>query len=67
MIIMKNLQKLISGCVLAGVILAAIPSNASETIICPGSGERCAQIKVLFIKYWKMKEKGGPGVIIIDE
>jgi hypothetical protein len=56
----------VSGIVLAGMLLTVIPARA-EMIICPGSGERCAQVKVLFFKYWKMKEKDGPGVIIIED
>lgn len=42
---------------------------AAETIVCPGKGERCAQIDTGFlgIKFWKKKEEGGPGVIITEE
>ncbi len=63
---MRTPMKWLTACLLAGVILAVTPARAEE-IICPGSGERCAQVKFLFIKYWKMKEKGGPGIIIIEE
>jgi len=65
---MSSLQKWLTGCLLAAFIIAANPVSAEdEQIICPGSGERCAQVKFLFIKYWKMKEKGGPGIIIIKD
>lgn len=66
---MNKMNCWLAGCLLTGMILAAVPARATEdeVILCPGSGERCAQVKFLFIKYWKMKEKGGPGIIIIED
>ncbi len=63
---MSRYTKWLVVCLLGGMLLAAVPVKAEE-IICPGSGERCAQVKIWFVKYWKMKEKGGPGIIIIEE
>ncbi len=38
-----------------------------ETIVCPGKGERCYQVEVWGVGlWWKKKEKGGPGIIIIE-
>jgi hypothetical protein len=43
-------------------------SASAETIVCPGSGERCAQVDTGFlgIKFWKKKEEGGPGIIVVE-
>jgi hypothetical protein len=35
-----------------------------DTDVCPGRGERCAYVKILGIKIWQKKAKGGPGIII---
>lgn len=63
---MRKFKNWFSICIVAGVIFAAYPTRAEE-IVCPGTGERCAQVKFLFFHVWKMKEKGGPGIIIIEE
>jgi hypothetical protein len=49
------------------VLLVLIPVLAlsnDETEVCPGRGERCAYVKILGIKIWQKKTKGGPGIII---
>ena len=51
------------------VCLSTNPLNAeaSETIVCPGKGERCAQVEVWGVGlWWKKKEKGGPGIIFVQ-
>jgi hypothetical protein len=63
---MRNFKNWVLIGIVTGVIFASYPTRAEE-IICPGTGERCAQVKVLFFHIWKMKEKGGPGIIIIEE
>ena len=46
---------------LAGPFLAL---GNEETEVCPGRGERCAYVKILGIKIWQKKTRGGPGIII---
>lgn len=50
------------------LIICVIPftgqANEEETIVCPGRGERCAYVKILGIKIWQKKTRGGPGVIV---
>ena len=42
-------------------------TDEDETEFCPGKGERCAYVKVLGIKFWSKKDKGGPGILIKSE
>ena len=42
-------------------------AEVSETIVCPGKGERCAQVELWGVGlWWKKKEKDGPGIIIVQ-
>lgn len=40
---------------------------SGDVEVCPGSGERCAQVYVWGVGlWWKKKTKGGPGLIISE-
>jgi hypothetical protein len=47
----------------------SVQTASAETIVCPGSGERCASKKIIFglITVWSKKDVGGPGIIITEE
>ena len=57
--------------ILMGFLICVSTENlnaeATETIVCPGKGERCYQVEVWGVGlWWKKKEKGGPGIIIVQ-
>ena len=46
------------------VLCPMLALGNDETEVCPGRGERCAYVKILGVKIWQKKTRGGPGVII---
>ncbi len=43
-------------------------AKESKPKICPGSGERCAKVRILGIGLWWMgKTPGGPAIVIEEE
>lgn len=72
--IIKNkifIMAIISGVILASTLnlkksgISRASASETETIVCPGSGERCARVYVWGVGlWWKKKTKGGPGLII---
>ena len=54
-------------CLCSGLLTVNAGTDEEERIICPGKGERCAYTEILGIKFWSKKDKGAPGVIIIQK
>lgn len=62
---MRNRIILFGGILAFLLAIGNVPRvEGQEVTTCPGRGERCAKVKVLFVSYWKVKDKGGPGVVI---
>jgi len=56
--------------ILLGLFLFSLPPIKSkvnaEVIVCPGSGERCAQVYIWGIGlWWKKKDQGGQVLLLL--
>jgi len=67
----KHITKFIILLIMASLLFSFPPINKrlkAEVVVCPGSGEKCAQVYIWGIGlWWKKKTPGGPGIILIDE
>ena len=65
------MKRIVRISLLSLIVLSAPGLNAQdkeqETIVCPGSGERCAYVKILGVKIWSKKDKDGPGILIKEK